>query len=77
MIFKCNNPEEQWIADQRRILMPQEKFTLTSGREVTVDYDENGEPQTISWMAGLQLVTLSENEVYEIVDTLDGENNDD
>ena len=53
--------------------MPQERYVLTSGREVTVDYDDNSEPQTISWMAGTQLVMLSENEVYDIVDIMDND----
>lgn len=57
--------------------MPQENFTLTSGREITVDYDEAGEPQTVSWMAGQQLVVLSENECYDIVAILDDDNDDD
>jgi len=56
--------------------MAQETFTLTSGREVTVDYDNDGEPQTVSWMAGTQLVLLSENEVYDIVTILDNDPDD-
>ncbi len=56
--------------------MPQEKYNLTSGREVTVDYDDNDEPQTVSWMAGTQLVMLSENEVYDIVSILDNDPDD-
>lgn len=58
---------------ERDYKMPQEKYVLTSGREVTVDYDDNSEPQTISWMAGTQLVMLSENEVYDIVDIMDND----
>ena len=53
--------------------MPQETFTVTSGREFTVDYDTNGEPLNISWMAGTQLVMLSENEVFEIYEFITDE----
>jgi len=50
-----------------------EQFTLTDGREITVDYDDDGEPQTISFLSGKgEVIALSENEVYEMVDILDG-----
>lgn len=57
--------------------MPNETIALTSGREVTIDYDESGEPNTVSWMAGTQLVMLSENEVFDIYAAITGEDSDD
>ena len=71
VIVKC---ERQYILPNYYkgiFKMPQEQFTLTSGREITIDYDESGEPLNVSWMAGQQLVLLSENEVFEIVDFLE------
>ena len=56
--------------------MADEKFTTTSGKEITVHISESGEPQSISWVDGEGKHTLSENEIFDIYDYLDSLDSD-
>jgi len=57
-----------------------ETFTTSSGKEVTVEIDDDGEPTSVSWnldgVFGVR-VTLSENEVLEIAEYVQDYGNED
>jgi len=55
--------------------MTDEKFTTSSGKEITVHFSDQGEPERISFPEPIS--TLTENEIFDIRDYLESLDDDD